>query len=313
MSEFSIIQQYFLKEKSHNPEVILGIGDDGAIVANDALLCISKDLLVEGVHFYSDDPAHSIGHRIAAVNLSDMAAMGACPRYALLGLAMQRERSENQRWLSEFTEGLYNLLTRYNTQIIGGDTTRSDRLTLSLTIIGELSKNTQPLTRHQARDGDDVWVSGMIGLAGLALAGDTRKECLHKRLYPEPRIPLGMALSKQCLAHAAIDVSDGLLADIQHIAQSSQCDIVIDLDTIPCITGLNAQQRWNAYISGEDYELCFTSDKKNRSNIVSLTEALNIPLTRIGYCKKGSGILYNAQQQILSQKVLGYDHFQSTP
>ena len=309
--EHSIIHRYFRRRPPEIQDgfVCLGVGDDAAVVKGSGWMCLAKDLLVEGVHFYPDDPPESLGHRIAAVNLSDCAAMGAVPRYALLGLALP-ERLGHDAWLSAFCGGLFALLDDHQVALVGGDTVQAEQLVLSMTLVGHIAGRADRLRRTSAQIGDDVWVSGVIGLAGLALAGRVDEVCIQKRLYPEPRLHLGRMLGDLQGVHAMIDISDGLLADVQHLANQSKCNIELSLSSIPCLADLNEHDRWLSYTCGDDYELCFTASPRCRQDILSIAGTCDLSLTRIGVCRSGCGHLYTDDGVLLSSDHarLGYEH-----
>jgi thiamine-monophosphate kinase len=235
MNEFGLIQRYFTRPAAN---AVLGVGDDAAIVrptpGHD--LHVSVDMLVEGRHFFADVAPRALGHKTLAVNLSDMAAMGATPRWAVLSLALPQL---DEHWVSEFAAGFFGLAEEHGLSVIGGDTTRGP-LTLSVTIFGETPAG-QALRRDAAQAGDDIWVSGKLGLAALAvrqrLHGDIAvpdsviAECKRKLEYPTPRVELGQRLLG--LSHAAIDISDGLMADLGHILTCSGVGAEVWLDALP--------------------------------------------------------------------------------
>jgi thiamine-monophosphate kinase len=267
-SEFDLIRRHFTRPAA---QAVLGIGDDCALlkVAADCELAISTDMLVSGVHFFADARADWLGHKALAVNLSDLAAMGATPRWAMLALALP---AGDEDWLTQFSSGFFALAQQYGVELVGGDTTRGP-LNICITVGGEVPPG-RALRRDAAKRGDDIWVTGTLGDAALALAlltgeADIAEEDaaqLLQRLHrPTPRIEAGLALREH--AHAAIDVSDGLAADLGHILESSHCGASIHLQQIPLspqFTRNVAKSRaklaaqWKLG-GGDDYELCFTA------------------------------------------------------
>ncbi|MDP1636422.1 MAG: thiamine-phosphate kinase, partial [Gallionellaceae bacterium] len=218
MSEFDLIKRFFTRPA---PGAILGVGDDAALlrVGEGMELAVSTDMLVSGTHFLPDADPFLLGHKALAVNLSDLAAMGATPRWATLAIALP---SADEDWLRRFSDGFFVLADEFGVELVGGDTTRGP-LNLCVTIMGEVPQG-RALRRDGAQAGDDIWISGTLGDAALGLAqlqgktvlpDDMRERCLAALQQPQPRIALGMAL--RGIAHSAIDISDGLLADLGHI------------------------------------------------------------------------------------------------
>lgn len=316
MSEFDLIQRYFTRA---TPGVELGVGDDAALLRVDPgmELVVSTDMLVEGTHFFPDADPRSLGHKALAVNLSDIAAMGARPRWALLALAIP---SEDADWLRAFSEGFFALGERHGVELIGGDTTRGP-LNLCVTIIGETPRGTA-LRRSSAQVGDDIWVSGTLGDAALALAHlrgelslpETAHAACARRLHqPEPRVELGLALLG--VANSAIDVSDGLLADLGHILERSGVGAEIRLDALPVSdawhnllhTGIG---RRCLLAGGDDYELCFTAPASRNAEVAALAGRTGLPLTRIGVIVRERGCkVIGTDGNIMAIGETGYDHF----
>ncbi|HIH2752684.1 TPA: thiamine-phosphate kinase, partial [Burkholderia lata] len=266
LSEFSLIERFFTRRAAQGARTsTLGIGDDCALITprSGKLLAISTDMLVEGRHFFPDVAPDALGHKTLAVNLSDLAAMGAEPRAFTLACALPRA---DAAWLEAFSNGLFALAERYGCELIGGDTT-SGPLNLCVTVFGEVAPDAA-LRRDAARDGDDVWVSGTLGdaRAGLGVArgewtaGANEAAAFRQALErPEPRIALGLALAG--VAHAALDISDGLAGDLQHILTRSNVRAEIDADAVPRSAALATLppdvQRRCTLAGGDDYELCF--------------------------------------------------------
>jgi len=319
-SEFELIRRFFTYPA---PGARLGVGDDAAILRarRGRDLAVSADMLVAGRHFFPGaDPAR-LGHKALAVNLSDMAAMGATPRWALLSVALP---GVDARWLAAFMRGFMRLARRHGVDLVGGDTTRGP-LNLSVQIIGEVPAG-RALRRDGARAGDDVWVSGTIGDAALALAAMrrrlplTRRERarLEEKLHaPVPRVALGEAL--RGLSRCAIDVSDGLVADLGHICERSRLAAVVEFERIPVSKVLARHlDRPVAHAAvlagGDDYELLFTAGRSRREAIARLSRRLRLPLTRIGAIgpRRGRGALVtvlDADGRPVPVGKTGYKHF----
>jgi len=321
LSEFDLIRQYF-QRPHHASRAALGIGDDCALIAPTPGMqtAISSDMLVEGRHFFAGEDAARLGHKALAVNLSDLAAMGARPVGFTLALALPEARRE---WLQGFAHGLFALADAFNIELIGGDTTRGP-LNICITVFGEVRAD-QALRRSAARPGDDIWISGTLGDARLALAGYRQEVALDAaalqaaavRLHtPVPRVELGVALAEQGLAHAAIDISDGLVGDLGHILALSQVGATLNLDALPAGDLLAARdtalRRAYTAAGGDDYELCFTAPVSARAAIIAAGGAAATPVTRVGSITIDRGLrLVDAQGQPLDLQLQGYDHFAS--
>lgn len=318
-SEFDLIQRYF--KKSHT-DAVLGIGDDAALIAVTPghELALSTDTLVSGRHFFADADPHQLGHKSLAVNLSDMAAMGANPRWAMLALTLPEELAKHPSWLARFSEGFFALADKHRVQLIGGDTTAGP-LAISVQIIGEVPAG-QALRRSGAKPGDDIWVSGQLGSAALVLKHELQQitlesgevaQCLPALLTPIARVELGQRLIG--LAHSAIDISDGLLADLGHILENSGQAACVHLDDIPCDAALKQRLPQPVALQcllagGDDYELCFTAAQAQRETIAALAAELKVPLTRIGGIVAGEGLtVKDTQGNVITMELKGYDHF----
>ncbi|ADE10897.1 thiamine-phosphate kinase [Sideroxydans lithotrophicus] len=314
MSEFDLIQRFFTRA---TPGAILGVGDDAALlhVAEGMELAVSTDMLVSGTHFLPDADPFLLGHKTLAVNLSDLAAMGAVPRWATLALSLPAADTD---WLQRFSTGFFALADEHGVELVGGDTTRGP-LCLSVTIMGEVPRG-KALRRSGAEAGDDIWVSGMLGHAALGLAHlqgrtelpeDVRVCCLAALHQPQPRVALGLALRD--IASSAIDISDGLLADLGHILERSHAGAEVKFDEIP--TGIaraidEPLFRHCVLSGGDDYELCFTACAAKRSEIEAVAKRLGLPLTRIGKIVTGQGCtVRSAKDGVMTIKESGYDHF----
>jgi thiamine-monophosphate kinase len=287
------------------------VGDDCALLRPNAGLdlALTTDMLVEGRHFAADAAPRSLGHKALAVNLSDLAAMGAAPRAALLALALPAAEED---WLAQFSAGLFALAERFGVELIGGDTTRSPVRTISIVAIGEVPAGVA-LYRSGARAGDDIWVSGELGGAALALRRPEISEVLHRLHEPEPRVELGERL--RGIAHAAIDVSDGLAGDLAHILERSRVGATVDYARIPrarAFAGIGdaALERDCVLSGGDDYELVFTAATDERSALDALARELGLALTRIGTIEAGAPRLVVRDERGAPLSYRGaYDHF----
>lgn len=315
MSEFNLIAKYFTRL---TPNVDLGVGDDAALlrVQDGHQLAISVDMLVAGTHFFLDTPPYEIGWKSLAVNISDMAAMGAAPKWATLAIALPEV---DEPWLAEFSRGLFACADKFKVDLIGGDTTRGP-LNICVQIMGEVPTN-KALRRDGAKLDDDIWVSGKLGSAAMGLAylqgkatltSNVAADCLQALHMPTPRINLGLALRN--IANSCIDVSDGLLADLGHILKASNLGATLNLDNIPCHVFLQRRLddpviRQNILAGGDDYELVFTAPKSQRNTIIQLSLQLNLALSLIGETtqKQGLQVLYKQQKINILKK--GFDHF----
>lgn len=277
--EFDLIHKYFHRP-SKNPQVLLGNGDDCALIQTNQTLAFSIDTLVYGTHFTDSISPFDLGYRALAVNLSDLAAMGAKPVAFLLALTLP---NPDDVWLSEFSRGLFSLADSFSMDLIGGNTTQGP-LAITIQIIGTLPQG-KALKRSNAKTGDDMYVTGILGL-GL--------------VKPTPRILFAQALLD--LAHAAIDISDGLTQDLSHILAASKLGAVIDLHKIP---GSHFDQ-------GEDYELCFTAPKATATAIETLATTMNVPLSKIGHIIEKPGLWQIENGQYVKLPIKGYQHFRES-
>ena len=318
MSEFDLINQYFKSAAINRKDVVLGIGDDCALLSPPPgkLLAISTDTLISGVHFPHTTSAENIGYKSLAVNLSDLAAMGADPAWVSLAISLP---DANDIWLAAFMRGFNQLASAYNVSLIGGDTTRGT-LSVSVNIVGFVEAGSA-LRRSAAKAGHIICVTGTLGDAGAGLdivlnqktlTGDN--EFLVDRLNrPQPRINAGQILSRYAVA--AIDISDGLLSDLSHICEASQCGANIHLEKIPLSVQLinyyEATPDWQAIINaGDDYELCFCCAADEVEAIQQQMAEQHLQMTPIGEITEAAGInclLHNKLQNFAINN--GYNHF----
>lgn len=305
MAEFSIIDRYFKRQSSAAVE--LGIGDDSAIlnVPSGQQLVTCTDTLVAGRHFPLDTDAYAVGWKAVAVNLSDIAAMGAIPHSILLALSLDQV---DHVWLKQFSDGVYACCEQFGVSLIGGDTTQSPHLTISVTALGWVTSG-QAVLRSGAKVDDLIVVSGTLGDAAYAL--QHLGHPLQRRLdYPTPRCELGQLLAG--LAHSMIDISDGLAQDLGHILTASRCGARLELDQLPLdvvLQQLLPSKRWHyALAGGDDYELCFTISKINFQKLKQLQPNVNI--TVIGQIEAESGLRFYHNQQLQTLHVHGYQHFE---
>ncbi|PLA74308.1 thiamine-phosphate kinase [Hydrogenovibrio sp. SC-1] len=329
--EFDVIDQFFKplsKSKQMQSPLDIGIGDDGAVLSCQpgSQLVVVTDTLIEGVHFLRETEAYDIAWKALAVNLSDLAAMGAVPAFFSLALTLPRSllgSQNSQAWLKSFSRGLSDLASQYDIALVGGDTTHADQLSITITAQGWVETG-QAITRGGAQPGDDIYVSGTIGDGGLGLkmlqssthSSNVLAEnsAVIKLNRPQPRLDLGRAL--QGVATSAIDISDGLLADLNHILQVSAVGAVVETTDIPISEGM---QQYLAEIKdwafpfrcGDDYELCFTVPRSKVDLVVQISDELALPLTRIGQISKDQGrlLLEKGGQLVTLDKGLGFEHF----
>ncbi len=335
LGEFDLIERFFKnranQELKKHPEVLLGIGDDCALIAQEQSigsnnlkdLAISTDMLVEGRHFLPNADPYLLGHKCLAVNLSDLAAMGARPLGFTLAIAMPEVKAS---WLEAFSNGLFDLANQHQCPLIGGDTTAGP-LTISITVFGRVS-GAEALSRNKAQVGDDIWVSHQVGDARLAL-GALRLEwplsteelnAASSRMHaPTPRVELGQKLLG--IAHAAIDISDGLLGDMSHILHQSNVSAEVLIDQVPGSAVLNSKslelQRLCKLTGGDDYELCFTASPENSAAINALSKELDLALTKIGKITSSSAQLitlidgdgHPLPPNLSAQYLKSFDHF----
>lgn len=274
----------------------LGIGDDAAILNPKQKLVVSTDTLVAGVHFKPTDAASDIGHKALAVNISDLAAMGATPKWALLNLTLPKI---DQDWVEGFISGFADLLSIHQMHLVGGDTTQGP-LSITVTVMGEAE---QTIRRSTAQVDDLIVVSGEIGSAAYALTHPKCKDVLKQQLHrPNPRTDIAQQV--KAFATAMLDISDGLLADLNHICQASGVGAVIELSQVPVDATVKKAKHWQQYVlaGGDDYQLCFTIDAKDE-------EQLPADCHIIGQIIEGQGIMVLHNHQPIETNFKGYQHF----
>ena len=321
LGEFGLIERFFTRPAAN---AVLGIGDDAALLQVSAgkLLAVSSDMLVSGRHFLPDANPYLLGHKSLAVNLSDMAAMGAAPRWATLALALP---GFDESWLTAFSRGFFDLADRFGVELVGGDTTAGP-LNLCVTIFGETGA--RPLRRDAAQIGDDIWISGDLGGAALGLAHlqgeitlseNNAAACLTRLHRPEPRVSLGLALAALPRI-AAIDISDGLLADLGHILERSAVGAEIAMASLPAHPALQPMlpeslpesdlARRCLLAGGDDYELCFTAPAEDEPAVHAAAATAGVAVSRVGR------ITLSPELRVLDQngmqlpiKERGFDHF----
>jgi thiamine-monophosphate kinase len=325
MGEFDLIQRYMARpgRQGQPHRVRVPIGDDCAILTPQTGFegCFTTDMLVEGTHFLPGTDAQSLGYKALAVNLSDLAAMGAMPGICMLSLAMPKA---DEAWLAAFMQGFFALADAYQCVLIGGDTTQAP-ITIINIMAGGLVHVGQGVLRSGARAGQDIWVSGTLGDAALGLdiargqaqvAPEHAAHCLQRLQRPTPRIGLGLAL--QGLAASMIDLSDGMAGDLPHILRASGVTARIDTDALPLSAALQALPRATALryalAGGDDYELLFTANTSARDTLMHLQDQLHLPLARIGQIVAGNAADHTAVQwlqdgQLLETSFAGYTHF----
>ncbi|MEP6608260.1 MAG: thiamine-phosphate kinase [Burkholderiaceae bacterium] len=319
LTEFDVIERFFKRPHQTSEFVSLGVGDDCALLTPrpGEQWAVSTDTMTEGVHFFPDVDPSALGHKVLAVNLSDLAACGATPRCFFLALALP---AIDQTWLEHFSRGLNALSDLHGCVLAGGDTTRSVAgVFITIIVIGTVPAG-QALLRSGARLGHDIWVSGELGDAALALAF-RRRQCelssadaqkVLKRLdTPSPRVALGERL--RGIATSTIDVSDGLLGDLEHVLQASGIGALVEWGKIPLSTVLQLQptelQQQCALAGGDDYELLFTAPVVQRAHVTSAAAAAQVAVTRIGRVTAAGLAVVDAAGGPVETGIRGFDHF----
>jgi thiamine-monophosphate kinase len=297
-------------------DVVLGIGDDAALLQPPPgrQLAVTTDTLNNGVHFPVGTSPADVGWKALAVNLSDLAAMGAEPAWCTLSLSLPEA---DPVWIDAFIDGFLDLARQHGVALMGGDTTRGP-LSISVTAMGFVEPG-RALRRDGARVGDEIWVTGTLGDAagGLLQRESGGDSALRSRLdRPTPRVAAGRAVAG--IANAAVDVSDGLLADLGHICERSEVGAEIELASLPASPALlkafDVKQCWSLQATGgDDYELCFTASPSGHDDLLRLCESVGVSITRIGRIVSGSGVVaYDANGHVWQPPRPGYDHFAST-
>ena len=327
MGEFDLIARYFTRPARPGGAVALGVGDDCALLtpAPGMQLAVSSDMLVAGRHFFADVDPEALGHKALAVNLSDLAACGARPLAFTLALSLPRV---HEPWLAGFSRGMWALADAHGCELVGGDTTQGP-LNICITVFGEVPAG-QALLRSGARPGDDIYVSGTLGdarlalealLGHIALPADMLVLARQRLERPTPRVALGLAL--RGVASSAMDVSDGLLGDLSHILKASGVGASIDTHVTSHLIAIDAyvssaraqfdQQLIHqcTLAGGDDYELAFTAPPARRAAVAAASQASSTPVTRIGTVLAEPGLrLVDAQGQPVEHRYASFDHFQ---
>ncbi len=312
MGEFDIIKAYFAPQSS---SAILSVGDDcGLFQLSPGCVCnVTTDTLVSTVHFFADVDPFDLGWKSLAVNVSDLAAMGANPRYFTLALTLPGDVSN--QYIASFSKGLLQLAKQHHIELIGGDTTHGP-LSITITAIGETPKGKE-IRRSGAKDGDHIWVTGDLGSAAFAVdqikKGQIAPSYSYERLVrPQPRVAIGIQL--RGIAGAMLDISDGLLADLSHILQMSNVGATINAELIPLGADLkkmnNEQALTYALTGGDDYELCFCANSQHDDFIKNIAHNCGVPITQIGTITSKMGIeLKHFSKDMQLPQTLGYQHF----
>jgi thiamine-monophosphate kinase len=323
MTEFDLIARYFTRPAQH---AAVGVGDDCALInpSPGMQLAISSDMLVEGRHFFADVSPYALGHKALAVNLSDLAACGATPVAFTLALALP---SIDEGWLQEFSRGLWALAGVHGCELIGGDTTQGP-LNICITVFGEVPRG-QALLRSGAHIGDDIYVSGTLGDARLALdalqghiqlPADVLAQARLRLEQPTPRVALGTAL--RGIATSCIDISDGLAGDLGHILKASGVGAQVDTEITMNLVAANAHNDWargqfdpqkwlaTVFSGGDDYELAFTAPPTAKGAVQAASSSSQTPVTRIGVIQSQPGLrLVDGLGQRVSARFASFDHF----
>ncbi|MFT7229476.1 MAG: thiamine-monophosphate kinase [Methylophilaceae bacterium] len=320
VKEFNVIEDFFKGKSIQRKDVIIGIGDDGAVthIPQGQALVTTTDTLLSGVHFLADTSPHAIAQKAIAVNLSDLAAMGAQPAWISLSLSLPEV---DERWLEEFSNGLQEHAIYYSVQLIGGDTVQGP-LAITITAQGFVPFD-QALTRSNAKPGDSVYVTGTLGDAGLGLHIAQKKCALDNQInqnyllnrlnYPTPRLLVGTSLRR--IASSCIDISDGLVSDLRHILKASQCGATIHIDKLPLSQALEesvstSQAIDYALSAGDDYELLFTVSEEQKGHLVTALASAGVDATYIGQLNGSVGKLELRQgDKPYEYSTEGYEHF----
>ena len=319
-SEFQLIADYFTRPVRRSDRLTLGVGDDCALLTPGPgmQLAVSTDMLVEGRHFFAGAEPNALGHKCLAVNLSDLAAMGARPLAFTLALALPEANAD---WLAAFSQGMLALADAHECELIGGDTTKGP-LNICITVFGEVPA-ADALRRDRAQVGDDIWISGTLGDARLALGGylgeieldeATQAQAGTRMHRPSPRVTLGRQLLG--IAHAAIDISDGLRGDLQHVLDRSNVGASLNVDALPAgpmLAKFDQDLRRRFTLSGgDDYELCFTAARIKHDAIRVAARETGVAVTRIGRIEAEPGLrLLDGNGHALAIDTTSFDHFRT--
>ncbi|MFK8030771.1 MAG: thiamine-phosphate kinase [Gammaproteobacteria bacterium] len=313
MSEFDLIRDYFEGIGAKRSDVLVGVGDDGALLEmpSSKNLVSVMDTLVESVHFPRTSPARSVGHRALAVNLSDVAAMGATPAWASLSLSVPQLDHD---WLADFAAGFSECAEMHGVTLVGGDTV-SGPLVVTVHVTGHVDKDVHVL-RAGAGPGDQIYVTGTLGDAAAGLRAMTRGDghsfLVERFLYPNPRVALGMRMGR--FVSSAIDVSDGLGQDLGHLLNASNAGAVVALENLPLSTVLTSsfapeEARYLALCGGDDYELCMTVPRHHVNEFEDLCESCFLRCQRIGQIDSSSGLRFTLEGKPHTVNIQGHDHF----
>lgn len=316
ISEFELIERFFARQSCKNSNIRLGIGDDCALLSipDGFELVVTTDTMVENVHFFADTDPEKLGHKLLAVNLSDLASMAAQPFAVTLALTLPEV---NEDWLDAFSKGFFQLANKYSVDLVGGDTT-SGPLTLTLQAMGLVPAG-QALKRSSARSGDLIYITGNIGNAGLGLKiehGFNSADDLvmrHHLNHPEPRVKIGLSL--RSLATACVDISDGLVSDLGHILQASNAGACIEWNRLPfssaVVNYIETTGDWEMPLTaGDDYELCFTLPQEKKEQFEILLARMDCVCTMIGMIETRPGLRLCKEDKTEILKMKGFEHFQ---
>ena len=319
VKEFDLIGRYFSNSGHRRKDVVIGIGDDCAVttVPENQQLAVTTDTLVAGVHFLADAPAKSVAYKTVAVNLSDLAAMGAEPAWISLSLSLPEV---DEPWLDDFVSGLYELTQYYSVQLIGGDTVKGP-MAMTITAQGFIPPGSE-LTRSGAKPGDWVYVTGTLGDAGAGLdilqnkldvSGEAKDVLVNRHYFPTPRVAVGTAIRR--IATSCIDISDGLISDLNHILKASNCGATVHVERLPLSRALTSavspeQAIEYALSAGDDYELIFTVSEEQRGSLETSLASTNVKATCIGQLTGHSGTLslLKDNEKYMPVTSSGYEH-----
>ena len=318
MKEFQLIEKFF-KPLTNSNQAAHGLIDDVAKISlkKNEELVLSKDLFIEDVHFLVKDGAFKIASKLLRTNISDLASAGATPLYYMLGFS--KNETVDEKFVKEFSRGLKSVQDEFGLCLMGGYTVKSEKLIFSVTVFGSVKKN-KSMSRANAKIGDLIFVSGTIGDAFLGLNKSENIFLKNRHFFPTARIELGKKLLEKNLSKCAIDVSDGLLSDLRHICEASKLAAEINLNQIPISAPAKKFLAKNSAITildlisgGDDYELIFSSNPKNRKKILQLSKDLNLDISCIGEftkpeSKKFSITLFDEKNQKIKIKKFGYEH-----